>query len=86
MYIVTVSVRGYSDTEVHGPFPTLDDSRRNVTDGVDRGNDGDETRYEFWKVDTTGMTRVGEVFFHDESEFMFEDDPVLREENWVTNS
>lgn len=86
MYIVTVSVRGYSDTEVHGPFTTLDESRRNVTDGVERGNDGDETRYEFWMVEFGDTKKVGEVFFHDESEFMFEDDSVLREENWITNT
>ena len=66
MIFVTVTQRGYTDSELLGPFTSVDEGKRKVTDGLDRGLDGDETRYTFYEV-TDGMTKeIGYVHFEDE--------------------
>ena len=68
MIFVTVTQRGYTDSELLGPFTSVDEGKRKVTDGLDRGLDGDETRYTFYEV-TDGMTKeIGYVHFDDECE------------------
>ena len=68
MIFVTVTQRGYTDSELLGPFTSVDEGKRKVTDGLDRGLDGDETRYTFYEV-TDGMTKeIGYVHFEDECE------------------
>ncbi len=86
MIFVVSSVRGYSDVTMFGPFSSLEEAQRSVTDGVDRGNDGDETQYTFFeynsyinKVDEDNIKEIGHVFFKDESE---SDDEDLREESF----
>tara|TARA_Y100000592_G_C5433290_1_gene299460 strand:- start:583 stop:828 length:246 start_codon:yes stop_codon:yes gene_type:complete len=68
MILVGVSVRGYSDITMYGPFQSVDEARRKITDGVDRGNDGDETQYTFFKVTPKGVIDIGYVRFEDEAE------------------
>ena len=68
MIFVTVTQRGYTDSELHGPFTSVDEGKKKVTNGVDRGLDGDETRYTFFEV-TDGVTKeIGYVHFDDECE------------------
>ena len=80
MIFVTVTQRGYTDSELHGPFTSVDEGKRKVTDGLTRGLDGDETRYTFYEV-SDGVTReVGYVHFEDECEILDEDS--LRSESF----
>ena len=82
MIFITVSQRGYSDSELHGPFESVDEGKRKVTDGVDRGHDGDETRYTFHEVSGGETREVGYVHFHDECEVRTQD---IREEYFPYN-
>ena len=68
MIFITVNQRGYSDTELHGPFTSVEEGKRKVTDGVTRGHDGDETKYTFFEVTTDGMKEIGYVQLDDECE------------------
>ena len=68
MIFITVSQRGYSDSELHGPFSSVEEGKQKVTDGVDRGNDGDETKYAFFEMTTDGMKEIGYVQLDDECE------------------
>ena len=80
MIFITVSQRGYTDsTELLGPFKSIEEGKRLVTDNVTRGIDGDETRYSFIKVtnDKIQNFEVGYVLIRDEFEYEGED---LREE------
>ena len=82
MIFVAVSQRGYSDSELYGPFPSIDEAKRKVTDGLSRGHDGDETRYTFFETTSNfyGVTReVGYVHFEDECEC---DEDNLRSERF----
>lgn len=86
MIFVVASVRGYSDVTMYGPFSSLEEAQRSVTDGVDRGNDGDETQYTFFqynsyvnRVGEDNIKEIGHVFFNDECE---SDDEDLREESF----
>lgn len=82
MILVTVTQRGYTDSELNGPFESVDEAKRKVTDGLVRGLDGDETRYTFYEV-TDGETReVGYVHFNDECEVRTQD---IREEYFPYN-
>jgi len=68
---ITVSRRGYTDsTDLLGPFESIDEGKRLVTDDLDRGLDGDETRYTFIRVTNDKITNheVGHVLFYDEYE------------------
>ena len=68
---ITVTQRGYPDsTELHGPFQSIEEGKRLVTDDLDRGLDGDETRYSFVRVTNDKITNheVGYVLFYDEYE------------------
>ena len=86
MIFVTVTQRGYSDSELFGPFYSIDEAKKKVTDGLDRGLDGDETRYTFFEVPNSSLmrdgngttTEVGYVHFEDECEC--DDDTNLRSE------
>ena len=78
MIFVVSSVRGYSDVTMFGPFSSLEEAQRSVTDGVDRGNDGDETQYTFFKVTPSGVVDIGYVRFEDE----VESDGDLRSESF----
>ena len=77
MIFITVNQRGYSDTTLHGPFTSIDEGKRKVTDGVDRGHDGDETKYTFHEVTPDGVKEIGYVLFNDECEVRTQD---IREE------
>ena len=68
MIFITVSQRGYSDSELHGPFTSVDEGKQNVTDGVDRGNDGDETKYTFFEITPEGTNELGYIQLDDECE------------------
>ena len=77
MIFITVNQRGYTDTTLHGPFSSVDEGKRKVTDGVDRGNDGDETKYTFFEMTPDGMKEIGYVLFNDETQVRTQD---IREE------
>ena len=66
---ITVSQRGYTDSELHGPFTSVDEGKSEVTDGRTRGYDGDETRFTFFSVTPSGSKELGYVLFRDECEF-----------------
>ncbi len=68
MIFITVNQRGYSDTELHGPFTSVDEGKRKVTDGVTRGHDGDETRFTFFEVKDGVNKEIGYVQLDDECE------------------
>ena len=73
MIFITVTQRGYSDTELYGPFDSIEEGKKKITDGVTRGHDGDETKYTFFEtVDglfkTIGVKEVGYVQLDDECE------------------
>ena len=77
---ITITQRGYTDsTTLLGPFTSVDEGKRKVTDRVERGIDGDETRYTFHQVTTCPVDNleVGYVLLNDECEFEGED---LKEE------
>tara|TARA_E500000331_G_scaffold329535_1_gene350244 strand:- start:1926 stop:2177 length:252 start_codon:yes stop_codon:yes gene_type:complete len=80
MIFVTTSQRGYTDSELHGPFNSIDEGKSKVTDGMTRGYDGDETRFTFFSVTPTGSTELGYVLFRDEVEGFLDDD--LKEEHF----
>jgi len=82
MIFITVSQRGYSDSELHGPFSSVEEGKQKVTDGVDRGNDGDETKYTFFEMTTDGMKEIGYVQLDDECEG---DENNLRHEEFYNN-
>ena len=77
MIFVTVSQRGYSDSELYGPFKSIDEGKKKVTDDLNRGTDGDETRYTFFEVIDGAAIEIGYVHFHDECEVRTQD---IREE------
>lgn len=77
MIFITVNQRGYTDTTLHGPFSSVDEGKRKVTDGVDRGDDGDETKYTFFEMTPDGMKEIGYVLFNDETQVRTQD---IREE------
>ena len=82
---ITVTQRGYTDsTELLGPFTSIDEGKRKVTDCIDRGLDGDETRYTFIRVtnDNTTNHEVGYVLFKDECEVRTQD---IKEEHFPEN-
>ena len=82
MSFVTVTQRGYTDSELHGPFTSVDEGKKKLTDGVDRGLDGDETRYTFYEVNGRTTKEVGYVHFNDECEVRTQD---IREEYFPYN-
>ena len=65
---ITISVRGYSDSSIEGPFTSVEEGKEKVTDGVDRGIDGDETCYTFHELTTSGFKYLGYVLILDECE------------------
>ena len=71
---ITVTQRGYTDPELHGPFTSVDEGKREVTDGIDRGYDGDETRFTFFEVTPSGTKELGYVLFRDEVEGFLDED------------
>ena len=73
MIFVSVVQRGYTDSLLYGPYGSIDEGRRELTDGKDRGDDGDETRYTFFEVTNEGTNEVGYVLFNDECESRTQD-------------
>jgi len=81
---ITVTQRGYTDsTELLGPFTSIEEGKRLVTDSMTRGLDGDETRYTFIRVTNDNITNheVGYVLFNDECEVRTQD---IKEEHFPT--
>ena len=68
MILVVSAQRGYSDTYMFGPFKSLEEAKQEVTDGLDRGLDGDETSYNFYEVKDGETTELGYIKFFDECE------------------
>ena len=80
MIFITVTQRGYSDSQLYGPFNSVEEGKEKVTDGVDRGIDGDETRYTFFEVTNSSTPReLGYVLIDDECEG---DEDNLRSEHF----
>ena len=82
MIFITVSQRGYTDsTELLGPFQSIEEGKRLVTDNITRGLDGDETRYTFIRITNDKITNfeIGYVLLRDEFEHEGED---LKEEHF----
>ena len=82
MILVTSTQRGYTDSELHGPFESVEEGKRKLTDGLDRGHDGDETRYTFYEVSNGETREIGYVLFHDECYVRTQD---IREEYFPYN-
>tara|TARA_Y100000592_G_C5450588_1_gene308513 strand:- start:1446 stop:1697 length:252 start_codon:yes stop_codon:yes gene_type:complete len=78
MIFVSVVQRGYTDSTLYGPFGSIDEGKRILTDGKTRGDDGDETKYTFFKTSRKGMVEIGYVLFHDECDY--DDGEDLKEE------
>ena len=68
MIFVTVNQRGYTDTELWGPFTSVEVAKQKITDGLEQGLDGDDTRYTFHKVSESGTEDVGYICFYEEYE------------------
>ena len=67
MIFVTVVQSGYTDTlDLMGPFKSLEESKKETTDGMTRGYDGDETRFEFFELVDGELKHVDTVLFEDE--------------------
>lgn len=66
MIFVTVATASYSDSELYGPYTSLNEAKQNVTDGVLRGHDGDETKYTFFEITKDGPKEIGYIRFEDE--------------------
>jgi hypothetical protein len=66
MIFVSVVQRGYTESQLYGPFKTVEEARHEFTDSVTRGDDGDETKYTFFEVKNEVMKEVGYVLFYDE--------------------
>ncbi len=86
MIFVVSSARGYSGVTTYGPFSSLEEAQRNVTNGVERGNDGDETQYTFFeynsyvnRIGEDNIKEIGHVLLKDEFESRDKD---LREESF----
>ena len=77
---ITVTQLGYTDSDVFGPFRSLEEAKENVTDGLTRGLDGNETRYTFYKMSNLSVVELGYVLFKDECDFVQED---LREDHFT---
>jgi len=71
MIFITVSQKGYSDSKLYGPFKSIEEGKKKITDGLDRGNDGEETRYTFFNV--VKIKEIGDVHLHDEYEIQTQD-------------
>ena len=70
---------GYTDSDVRGPFKSLEEAKENVTDGLTRGLDGNETRYTFYEVTSKLAKELGYVLLKDECDF---DKENLREDHF----
>ena len=67
---IAITQCGYTDSNVLGPFPSVEEGKRLVTDCVKEGIDGVETRYTFFRItdDLIDNFEVGYVLFYDEYE------------------
>ena len=65
MILVTVNQRGYTDTEMYGPFSSVEEAKQNITNGVEQGYDGDDTKYTFFEVSESGTKEVGFIRFYE---------------------
>ena len=74
MIFVTSTQRGYTASELSGPFNSIEEGKKKVTNGRTRGYDGDETRFTFFEVTPSGTKELGYVLFRDECEGFLDDD------------
>ena len=85
IFVVSTAI-GDSDVTTHGPFSSLEEAQRSVTDGITRGYDGAETQYTFFqynsyvnRVGENNIEEIGHVLLKDEYE---SDNKDLREESF----
>ena len=85
IFVVSTAI-GDADVTTHGPFSSLEEAKRSVTDGVTRGYDGAETQYTVVhynsyvnRIGEDNIKEIGHVHFEDEVEACGDD---LREENF----
>ena len=76
---ITATQLGYTDSSVYGPFNSIEEGKRKITDGLTRGLDGDETRYTFFEMKENSVHELGYVLFKDECCFRTQD---IKEENF----
>jgi len=70
MIFVTTSQRGDTNSELFGPFQSIEEGKKKVVGKRDRGYDGDETRFTFFEVQKSGYHKtLGYVLFRDEFEY-----------------
>ena len=65
---ITVTQRGHEEsTELLGPFQSIEEGKRLVTDNVTCGIDGNETKYTFTRVTNDKITNfeVGYILLRD---------------------
>lgn len=65
MILVTVNKRGYTDTEMYGPFSSVEEAKQNITNVVEQGYDGENTKYTFFKVSESDTKEVGFIRFYE---------------------
>ena len=67
---VTVTQCVSTKSKLFGPFASVDEAKRKVTDVVDLGRDGDDTSYTFHQVTSCPVDNleVGYVLFYEEYE------------------
>ena len=65
MILVTVNTLAYTDTEMYGPFSSVEEAKQNITNGVEQGYDGDDTKYTFFEVSESGTKEVGFIRFYE---------------------
>jgi hypothetical protein len=68
MIFVSVVQLGYTDSMLYGPFGSIDEGKRELTDVKTRGDDEYETKYTFFKTAKKGMVEIGYVLFYEEYE------------------
>ena len=70
MIFITVSQRGHTDSvKLLGPFNSVAEAKRKVTDNITRGIDGDETRYTFFETNNAERANEsGYILFYEEYE------------------
>jgi len=80
IFFVSIIQQTYTDSlTLKGPFASLDHAKSELTDDVQRGWDGDETRYVFHELYNSVLREVGYVHFKDECVC---DEGDIREEQW----
>ena len=69
-YLVSSIQAGYTDTlDLEGPYQSLEEAKAKTVQGRERGYDGDETRFVFYKLEGGKLVVLGYVLYHDECMF-----------------